>query len=102
MVTPEMPTGRLIGQAVFHDESDGQRDDAMGVMAFGQGVVGHVRVEVPTAASATMLGVTDFDVARAAGDQVPHVVEDSQACAAAETGFATYRARPMSEVPAAA
>src|SRR5262245_51723515 len=74
----------------------------MSVMRFGQGVVGHVGVEVLTAASAMMLGVTDFDVARATSDHVPHVVEDSSAGTASETGFATCGARSMSEVPAAA
>ena len=36
VIAPQMPTGGLIGQAVLHDESHGQGNDAMGVVGFGQ------------------------------------------------------------------
>jgi len=101
VIAPQMPASGLIGQAVLHDESDGQGNHAMGVMGLGQGVVGHVRVEILAAVGAAMLGVNDVDVARPPGNQVSHVVKDSLARTVAETRLATERARPMREVVAA-
>ena len=46
VIAPQMPAGGLIGQAVLDDEAHGQGHDAMGVVGFGQRIVGHVRVEV--------------------------------------------------------
>ena len=101
MIAPQVPAGGLIGQAVLRDESDGQSDDAMGVVGFGQGVVGHVRVEIVAAVGAAMLGVNDVNVARPTGNQVSHVVKDSFASTVAETGLATEGTRPVREVAAA-
>jgi hypothetical protein len=70
-------------------------------MGLGQGVVGHVCVEVLTAMRATMLGVYDVDVARATGNEVPHIMKDSFASTVAETGLATNGTRPMREVATA-
>src|SRR5208282_1751713 len=49
----------------------------MGVMRFGQGVIGHVGVEVLSAASAMMLRVDQVNVTRAASNQVSHVMQDT-------------------------
>jgi len=101
VIAPQVPTGGLIGQAVLHDESDGQRNHAMGVMGLGQGVVRHVRVEILAAPGAAMLGVNKVDVARATGNQVTHIVENSFAGPVAETRPVTIGTRPMREVAAA-
>jgi len=79
MIAPQVPAGGLIGQAVLHDESHGQRNDAMRVMGLGQGVVGHVRVEILEALGTAMLGVNEVDVARPTGNQIADIVEDSLA-----------------------
>lgn len=70
-------------------------------MCFGQGVVGHVRVEIPAAMRATMLRVQDVNVARTTGNKVSHVVEDSCASTVAETGLVANGTRPMREVSTA-
>src|SRR5438552_18044485 len=89
MIAPQMPTCRLIRQAVLHDESHGQRNNAMGVVGLGQRVVGHVRVEILAAMGTAMLRVKDVDVARPPSNQVPNVVKDSFAGTVAKTRFAT-------------
>ena len=101
MIAPQVPTGGLIGQAVLHDESHGQGDNAMGVMGFGQGVVGHVRVEVLATARTAMLRVDEVDVAGTTGNQIAHVMQDSFAWTTAKTGLATNGTRACAEVPTA-
>jgi hypothetical protein len=101
VIAPEVPAGGLIGQAILHDESHGEGDDAMGVMGFGQGVVGHVRVEVLPTTRATMLGVDDMDVAWPTHHQVANVMQDPLARSAAKTGSATKGTRAMGEIPGA-
>jgi hypothetical protein len=102
VIAPEVPAGGLIGQAILDDESHGKADDAMGVMGFGQGVVGHVRVEVLSTTRATMLGVDNMDVARPASHQVANVMQDPLARSATKTGSATRRTGAMREIPGAA
>ena len=46
VVAPEVPGGRLVGQAVLGDQADGQILDAAGVLALGPGQVGQVGGEV--------------------------------------------------------
>ena len=75
MIAPEMPTGSLIWQAVFDHQTDRHHHNAVGVMALGQGHVGHVGVEVDVASGAMMDGVRKVDVVRAARDQVPQIVQ---------------------------
>jgi hypothetical protein len=74
MVAPQVPTGRLIRQAILDHEPHGQRDDAMGVVGFGQSVVGGVGVEELLALGALMLRVDKVDVVRPTGHQVAEVV----------------------------
>jgi hypothetical protein len=102
VITPQVPAGGLIGQAVLHNEPNGQCNDTMGVMGLGQGVVGHVRVEVLPAASATMLRVDDVDIARATSNQVSHVMQNAFACTVAEAGLVADRTTATPEVPAPA
>jgi hypothetical protein len=102
MVAPQMPAGGLIGQAILHNEAHGQGNDAMGVMGLGQGVVGHVGVEMLPTAGATMLGVHKVDVTWPTGHQVANVMQNSLARSAAKAGLATKGTRAMREVPGAA
>jgi len=70
-------------------------------MGFGQGVVGHVGVEVFPTARATMLRVNEVNVARPPGNQVAHIMQDASGGSATETGFVTTRTRAMREVASA-
>jgi hypothetical protein len=101
MITPQVPTGSLIGQTVLHDESDSQSNHAMSVMGSGQGQIGHIRVEVFATTRATMLGVNEMDVVRPTRNQIAQVMQGPLAGSAAEAGFAATRTGTMREVPAA-
>jgi hypothetical protein len=101
MIAPQVPTGGLIRQAVLDDESNRQRNNAMGVMGLGQGVFGHVRVEVLPTARAPMLRVNQMNIARSPGNQIAHVMEDASGGSAAKTGLATARTRAMGKVASA-
>ena len=75
VIAPQVPTGRLIRQAVLHHQPHGQGDDAVGVVALGQGQVRHVGVEVGVALGAVVLRVGELDVARPLKHQVAQVVQ---------------------------
>ena len=81
--------------------SHGQRNDAMRVVSFGQGVVGHVRVEVFATTSAMMLRVGEVDVAGATGNQVSDVMQDASERAVSSATLATSRAWSMLVIVAA-
>ena len=101
MVAPEMPTGGLIGQAVLNDEPNGNGNDAMRVVPFGQRVVGCVRVEELLALGALVLRVDQMDVVRPTRQQMAKVVQHARESPVAETGFPTARANTLPEVTAA-
>src|SRR5215469_10071186 len=75
VVTPEVPAGGLIGQAVLGHQADGQILDAAGVVAPGQGQVGQLGGEVEVAVTAVMAGEGDNEVDGAAGTRVAQVVQ---------------------------
>jgi hypothetical protein len=75
VISPEVPTGGLIGQAVFDHQSDRQSHNAVGVVTLWQGHVRHVGIEVEVTLGAMMDGVRKMDVVRAARHQVPHVMQ---------------------------
>jgi hypothetical protein len=77
MVAPQMPTGRLIGQAVLHHQANGQGDHAIGVLDFRQGQVGHVGVEVFIALRAMVNRIREGDVVRTTRDQIPQIMQHS-------------------------
>jgi len=101
MIAPQVPAGGLVRQAIFNDQSDRQRDDAMRVMGLGQGVLGHVGVEVFPTTRATMLRVNKVNITRPPSNQIADVMKDASGCSAAKTGLATTWARAMGEVAAA-
>jgi hypothetical protein len=100
MITPEAPTGGLVGQAVFGDQADGEGDDPLGVMAAGCGQVGGVGVEVFAALGAVVLRVSQDEIARPAGDEVAEVVECALEDPIAVSTMATTRAGTPAEVAA--
>jgi hypothetical protein len=79
VVTPEVPRGDAIGQTVFDHHMNGQGDDSLGVVASGGCEVRQVSVEVQTTNPASVLGVTDVQVAWAVSIWAAEVVEDSMA-----------------------
>jgi hypothetical protein len=95
VVAPKVPTGGLIRQAILHDDAYGQGNDAMRVVSLGQGVVGHVCVEILAATSAMMLRVGKVDVAGATGHQIPDVMQDASEHSVSSATLAASRTRPM-------
>ncbi len=75
MVTPQVPTGGLVGQAVLGYQADSEVLDAAGVVALGPGQVGQLDGEVAVTVGAVMLGVGDDEVERAAGARIAQVVQ---------------------------
>lgn len=94
MVTPQVPTGGLVGQAVLGYQADSEFLDAAGVVALGPGQVGQIDGEVAVTVRAVMLGVGDDEVERAAGARVAQVVQDAR--------ISTVAAGPVTTVGAAA
>jgi hypothetical protein len=75
VIAPETPTGGAIRQAVLDDQADGGIDNASRVVAARVGQIGHLGVEVLTAASAIVLGVEYDNVAWPSCEGVTEVVE---------------------------
>ena len=73
----------------------------MGVVGLGQGVVGHVRVEVRAALGAAVLRVDKLEVAGPTGDQVANVVEYARERVVATAPLRTSWAASMLEVATA-
>jgi hypothetical protein len=101
MIAPEVPAGGAEGQAVLDDQTDGQVDDAMGVVAAGWGEVGRVGVEVFAAAGAVVLGVSQADVVGPPGEEIAEVMEGALELAIAVGAVPTAGTGPAFEVAAA-
>src|SRR3954451_10358737 len=78
VVTPEVPTGGLVGQTVLDHQANRQLLDTAGVMALGQGQIGQVDGKVTAAVATVMFGVTDNEVERVAGARVTQVVQGAR------------------------
>ena len=78
MVAPQMPTGRLVRQAVLHHQADGQRHDAVGVVGFRLSQVGHIGVEVFIALRAMVDRIGDVNFVRTIGGQIAQIVQLSR------------------------
>jgi hypothetical protein len=98
VITPQVPAGRLIGQAILHDQAHGQRNDTMGVMGFGQSIVGHVGVEVFATGGAVMLGVGDMNIPRPPQYEIPNIMQHPLPCSIPIARSAAPGTRPMVEV----
>jgi hypothetical protein len=77
MVAPQVPGSRAVRQPVFHRQTDGHRDDPVGVMTAGRGQVGQIGTEAVAAGWATVLGVADRQDERAADLQGTEVVQST-------------------------
>jgi hypothetical protein len=99
VIPPEVPGGNSVWQTVFHYPSDGQREDAPGVMAAGGCEVRKVHVEVNATGLAAMVGVPDLQVKRSVSGQAAEIVEDSAAEGVAIAATATAGAATPTVVP---
>ncbi len=94
VVPPKMPTGRAVGQSVFHHQTHRHRNDTVGVVALGQSQVQHVHVEVALALTAIMLRVRNTKITRPLPHQVAEVVQRPLESAIAAATSTALRARP--------
>src|SRR5436309_260525 len=78
VVAPQVPTGGLVGQAVFGHQADSHSLDAAGVQTLGQGQVGKIDAEAATARGAAMFGVGDNQIDRTPGVGVAQVVQGAR------------------------
>jgi hypothetical protein len=101
VVTPEVPAGGSVGQAVFSDETDGPLLDAAGVLAVGQGQVGKITGEATATAQAPMPRESDEQINGAFGPSIPEVVQGTGADAVAAGAATTARAGSRRPVAAA-
>jgi hypothetical protein len=102
VVTPQVPTGGLVGQAVFSDQADGPLLDAAGVAAVGECQIGKVRRETTTTVEAAMAGEGDDEINGTIGPSIPEVMEGPGAHGIAAGAVLTARAasrRPVATEP---
>ena len=102
MVTPEVPTGVAVGQAIFGDKTDGPLLDAAGVLAVGQSQVGNVDGEATATAEAAMAGESDNEVDGTVSPGVAEVMQGAGAHGIATGTMGTARAGACRPVAAAA
>ena len=100
MVTPQMPTGGLIGQAVLHHQAHGQRHHPVGIVGLGPGQVRHVGVEVLTAVGAMMLRIAEMDLTWPPRDPVPQVAQQTGDHSVSGATLAATGTRSTFEIPA--
>jgi hypothetical protein len=102
VIAPQVPTGDLVGQAVFGDETDGPLLDPAGIVAVGQGQVGNVTGEAAATAEAAMAGESDNQINGAVGPSITEVMEGTGSDSIAAGAVATARAgsrRPVATTP---
>jgi len=84
-----VPTGRLVGQAIFGDQPDGPSLDTTGVLAVGQSQVGDVNGEATATAEAAMAGERDNQINGAVGPSITDVMQGTGTDAIATSAVAT-------------
>jgi hypothetical protein len=102
VIAPQVPTGDLIGQAVFGDETDSPLLDPAGIVAVGQSQIGNVTGEAAATAEAAMAGESDNQVNGVVGPSITEVVEGTGSNRIATGAVATARAgsrRPVATTP---
>src|SRR5262249_24363396 len=94
VVAPQVPTGGLIGQAVFGDQTDGPLLHAAGVSAVTQGQVGDIDGEATATSEAAMPPERDTQANGGVGPSGPEVVQGARAHRIAAGAVAAARAGP--------
>src|SRR5437667_2451202 len=77
MIAPQMPTGLLIWQPIFHHQAHGQANDAMSVVDFGQSILRGVGSKILITLGTVMLRVGKVDVTRSVRNQISDVMQNS-------------------------
>jgi hypothetical protein len=93
-----MPTGRFIGDAVFHHDTHRQGHDTMGVQRFRRRQIGDIGVEVLAALGAMMLRICKEDVAWSARNEVANIMKCARKRVVAVAAFAATWAGTMLEI----
>jgi hypothetical protein len=102
VVTPQVPAGGLVGQAVFDDKADGPLLDAARIPAVRQSQVGDITGETTATVEATMAGVSDDQIDGAIGPRIAEVMEGTASHGVATSAVTTARAgsrRPVATAP---
>jgi len=89
MVTPEVPTGGAVGQAVFSDQPDGALLDATGVLAVGQSQVGKIGGKATATTEAAMAGESDEQINGPFGASIAEVMQGTAGHGVASGAVAT-------------
>lgn len=92
MVTPEVPTGVAVGQAIFRDKTDGTLLDAAGVQAVGQRQVRDVTGAAAATVEAAMTGESDNEVNGAVSAGVAEIMQGARVHDIATGAVTTARA----------
>ena len=74
VITPEVPSGIAVGQAILGHQADRQALHAPGVETLGQGQIGEVDGEATTTAEAAMAGESDHHIDGAFGPGIAEVI----------------------------
>jgi hypothetical protein len=102
VIAPQVPTGDLVGQAVFGDKTNGPLLDPAGIVAIGQSQIGDVTGETAAAIEAAMARESDHQINGVVGPSITEVMEgtasDSIPAGAAATARAGSR-RPVATMP---
>lgn len=91
-VAPPGPARRPRGQTVLGDPADGRLRHPRSVVALGEGQVGQIGVEAPSARGPALLGGGDDEIDRPAGADVAEIMADPPGQAAAWSRPAAPRA----------
>ena len=98
-VTPEVPAGLSVWQAVLNDHTHGQLDDAFGISCFRLGDIVVFGIEYRAALLAAMLRIGDADVAGPVKRMASEIMDGSLNDFMARSFSCAARARPVAEVP---
>src|SRR5579871_2340994 len=102
VIAPQVPTGSLVGQAIFGDKTNGPFLDTTCVLAVGQSQVRNITGEATTTVETAMSRESDNQVNRAVGPSITEVMEGTGAHSIAAGAVATARAgarRPVTTAP---
>src|SRR5271170_8083837 len=75
VVAPKVPTGGLVGQAIFGDQTDGPLLDTPSVVAVRQSQVGNITCKATATAEAAMAGESDDQIHGALGPCITEITE---------------------------
>jgi hypothetical protein len=92
VIAPQVPTGNLVGQAIFSDQTDGPLLDTTSVSAVRQCQVGEIDGKAAATVEAAMTRESDNQVNRTIGTRITEVVEGTRAHGIATSTMATARA----------